>query len=57
MKNTTRWRSGDPDIPAADLDRIASPLEALEAVFRPLVQDLPPDLEPSLTFSAEKEGE
>jgi hypothetical protein len=46
-----------PEIPAADLDRIVAPLQALEDTFRPLVQDLPPDLEPSLEFGAEEEGQ
>ncbi len=34
-------------IPAAELDRIVPPLDALEAAFRPLVEDLPYDLEPA----------
>jgi hypothetical protein len=45
------------EIPAQDLDRIAPPLEALEQAFRPLVEDLPPDLEPAVEFRAEAEGE
>jgi hypothetical protein len=37
---------------AAELDRIARSLEALEEAFRPLVGDLTPDLEPCLEFRA-----
>jgi hypothetical protein len=33
---------------ARELDRIAAPLAALEETFRPLVQQLTPDLEPDL---------
>jgi hypothetical protein len=55
------WRAiakaGNPEMPAGELDRIAAPLEALEETFRPLVKDLPPDLEPCLEFGAEEEGE
>ena len=29
-----------------ELDRVAAPLAALEEAFRPLLQDLTPDLEP-----------
>lgn len=43
-------------IPAAELERVATPLEALEKVFRPLVRDLPPDLEPALEFRAGEES-
>ena len=48
------WKAG---VPACDLDRIAAPLDALEAAFRSLVKDLPPDLEPALELGAEEEGE
>ncbi len=40
-----------------DLDRAANTLEALERVFRPLVKDLPSDLEPVLEFRAEAGAE
>ncbi len=40
-----------------DLDRAAGPLEALERIFRPLVKDLPADLEPALEFRAEANAE
>jgi hypothetical protein len=38
---------------AAELDRIATPLNALEEAFRPLVGELTPGLEPCVEFSAE----
>ncbi|HMC62787.1 MAG TPA: hypothetical protein VKJ01_26575 [Candidatus Solibacter sp.] len=38
---------------AAELDRIALSLDALEEAFRPLVADLTPGLEPCVQFSAE----
>jgi hypothetical protein len=31
----------DPPIPAADFERVAPVLEALEAAFRPLVRSIP----------------
>jgi hypothetical protein len=33
---------------ARELDRVASPLAALEDTFRPLIHELTPDLEPAL---------
>jgi hypothetical protein len=50
-------KAAAPEIPAGDLDRIVAPLDALEAAFRPLVKDLPPDLEPASGLDAEEEGE
>jgi hypothetical protein len=54
MKN---WKAiaeaGGFDIPAAELDRIAEPLRALEKSFRPLVEDLEPELEPLTVLRAE----
>lgn len=44
------------EIPAPDLDRIAPPLDALEAAFRPLVKDLTPDVEPSVEFRMEEDA-
>lgn len=38
------------NIPEADLDRIAPVLDALEASFRPLVKDIPPEVEPATIF-------
>jgi hypothetical protein len=50
-------RSAAVDIPEADVHRIVAPLDALEAVFRPLVKDLPPDVEPEFGLGVEEEGE
>lgn len=44
-------------IPAHELDRIVAPLEALEETFRPLIRDLTPEMEPSISFRAEEEHE
>jgi hypothetical protein len=44
------------DLSAPDLDRIAGPLDALEEAFRPLVRELTPAMEPSLTFSVEEDA-
>jgi len=33
----------DPPVPEELLPQVIPPLEALEAAFRPLVQDIPPD--------------
>jgi hypothetical protein len=41
----------------AQLDRIAEPLEALEAAFRPLVKDLAPGMEPATGLRLEEDGE
>jgi hypothetical protein len=38
------------DLSPQELDRIAKPLGTLDEAFQPLVQDLPPDLEPSFEF-------
>jgi hypothetical protein len=43
------------DIPAKELGRIAQPLKALEEVFRPLIENLPPDLEPAAAFRPDEE--
>jgi hypothetical protein len=45
------------EIPAAEVDRVVAPLEALEEIFRPLVQELTPDLEPCTTFHGDLETE
>jgi hypothetical protein len=50
-------KAAAPDIPEADVHRILAPLDALEAAFRPLVKNLPPDLEPASGLDAEEEGE
>jgi hypothetical protein len=44
------------DLSARELDRIAPPLEALEAAFRPLVRELTPGIEPSVAFSVEEDA-
>jgi hypothetical protein len=44
------------DLSARELDRIGPPLDALEEAFRPLVRDLTPGMEPSLTFSVEEDA-
>ncbi len=56
MKN---WKAiaeaGGFDIPAAELDRLVEPLRALESQFRPLVRNLPPELEPLTVLPPEDE--
>ena len=47
----------DLGIPAADLDRIVKPLEALEETFRPLAAKLMPEQEPCTIFPAFEDGE
>jgi hypothetical protein len=42
---------------AGELDRITTPLAALEETFRPLVKQLTPDMEPDLELHLEEEGE
>ena len=46
--------AGGFDIPAPDIDRVLEPLKALENAFRPLVKDLPSDLEPATGFGQEE---
>jgi hypothetical protein len=41
-------------LPREALDRITPPLETIEAVFRPLAENLPPELEPACTFHFEE---
>jgi hypothetical protein len=41
----------------AELERITPVLDALEAAFRPLTEDLPPSLDPAVTFQPEPEDE
>jgi hypothetical protein len=45
--------AGDLNIPASDVDRIAGPVSALEAAFRPLLKSLTPDVEPAPTYQPE----
>jgi hypothetical protein len=48
--------SGIP-ISGTQMDSVTQPLESLEAVFRPLAKDLPPDLEPVLEMFVEADFE
>jgi hypothetical protein len=48
--------SGIP-ISGMQLDSVTQPLESLEEVFRPLANDLPPDLEPVLEMFVEADFE
>ena len=43
------------EIPARELELLAPPLNALEEVFRPLVQNLSPEMEPAAVFRADEE--
>jgi len=43
------------DIPAKDVARISQPLNGLEDDFRPLVKSLSPEMEPAVSFRADKE--
>ena len=45
------------EVDPTQLDRIAGPLEALEAAFRPLVKDLDPGVEPAIGLRLEEDGE
>jgi hypothetical protein len=57
MKN---WKAiakaANPDLPDAQIEGIAAPLEALEQTFRPLAESLPPGLEPLLELGDEEDG-
>ncbi|MGO4882257.1 MAG: hypothetical protein ACLP59_15700 [Bryobacteraceae bacterium] len=48
-------RANGLTIPEASLDRIAAPLDSLEADFRPLARALPPETEPAVAFHADVE--
>ncbi len=55
------WRaiakaSGSP-LTGKELDSVVQPLEALEEIFRPMVQNLTPDVEPVLKMAAEADIE
>ena len=45
------------EVDPTQLDRIAGPLEALEAAFRPLVKDLDPGVEPATELRLEEDAE
>lgn len=51
----TNWKAlaQAAGLPGEALERIAQPLESIEAVFRPLTENLPPELEPACTFDPE----
>jgi len=46
-----------PDIPPDEAARIAPSLEALENAFRRLSEQLTPDIEPAVTFTAASVGD
>jgi len=41
------------EIPAADLDRATNPLNEMEEIFRSLVPELTPDIEPAYALRLE----
>ncbi len=43
------------NIPEADLEKLDSILDALDAAFRPLVETIPHDVEPAVTFRCQPE--
>jgi hypothetical protein len=43
------------EIPAGDLDRTVEPLDEMEEIFRSLIPDLTPDIEPA--FDVRLEGD
>lgn len=42
-------------IPPQDLEKIAPVLDAMDAAFRPLVETIPLDTEPAITFACRPE--
>lgn len=50
-------RASGLEIPAEELDRIVSPLDALEEAFRPLMKHLSADLEPATGICGEEGAE
>lgn len=42
-------------VPDAELDRVAGPLDALEAAFRPMAGKIPPETEPAYVALIDKE--
>jgi hypothetical protein len=44
-------RIRNPDLPSDSISDIANVLDALEAAFRPLVKQLPYDIEPAVILS------
>jgi hypothetical protein len=45
------------EIPNDALDRIADPLNALETAMRPLLDSVPPEVEPAVAFRAAEDAE
>jgi hypothetical protein len=45
------------NLSARDLERVVPPLAALEEVFRPLVKQLTPDMEPAVALHLDGEAE
>lgn len=43
------------EIPASDLDRTVAPLDELAQIFRSLVPDLSPDIEPAFDIRLEED--
>ena len=57
MKNWKKIaQSSDIKIPETEIERLAPSLDALEAAFRPLVNTIPDDIEPAVTFRIEPEA-
>jgi hypothetical protein len=50
-------KAGGIALSGKELDGVAQPLESLEEIFRPLVKDLSPELEPVLEFYVEAASE
>lgn len=49
-------KAGGLEIPAPELQKAAKTLDALEAIFRPLVRELEVSLEPAAVFQAEEDA-
>lgn len=45
------------DIPAGELDRAVAPLDEMEEIFRSLIPELSPDIEPAYDVRLEVDGE
>jgi hypothetical protein len=45
------------DIPAEELERAVAPLNEMEEIFRSLVRDLSPEIEPAFDVRLEVDGE
>jgi hypothetical protein len=44
------------NLSARDMERVGPPLAALEEIFRPLVKQLTPDMEPALELHLDGDG-